>query len=602
MLSIQSKQFNRVQAESRILNRFCNALIREKNVLEGCAVLKHEHGIEIIDCMNEAELLLEVQQEGAFERYEFTFPLRFKVRGHVRWIDSLQMFFEEVAPFFQLHVSDALQKELQNSVENLELAYEAWEKKQKWVKQQLETNMMFFAKYKPNNLYQFFEELKRCTLFDEFLYTESLVIEGHPLHPSTKTKLGLSKEEVKRYAPEFEQIVPLYVLLVHKDVIAVTGDRFEKALLYEVMPDLYETAYETLVNQRKQMEDYYPFLVHPWQYEHVLTKEYEEDLEEGRIIPIPYQLSSRATLSFRTMNLLELPYHVKLPVRAQATSAVRTVSPEITVNGPILSSLFDTIYANEKELSQSVVVVRERVGATFTKNGDAHLGRNLAFILRESPHVYKQEGELLWVGASLTASNPLKEDEPVIVDIMRTYFETETIGKKEVFHYVAHYTEKVMIPLLQLVLRYGIALEGHMQNSIIVTKDGEIQRILVRDLGGVRIHKKTLAKVVNIANLKEAVVFTDDRNEVYNKFIHSVLQNHFGDVLFTLARAIDDVQEKELWRIVAAIVKEHMVGATEEQKAAIFAAQIETKALFSMRIQDKAKSYLYTKFHNPLCM
>ncbi|PEZ03587.1 IucA/IucC [Bacillus sp. AFS018417] len=601
-MSIQSKQSNRVQAEYRILNRFCNALIREKKLLESCAVLKHDYGIEIIDCMNEAELLLEVQQEGAFERYEFAFPLRFKVRGHIIWIDSLQMFFEEVAPFFQLHISDSLQKELQNSVENLELAYEAWEQKQEWAKQQLETNVMFFAKYKPNNLYQFLEELKQCMSFDELLYTESLVIEGHPLHPSTKTKLGLSKEEVKRYAPEFEQVVPLYVLLVHKDVTAVTGDSFEKPVLYENLPDLYETASQILVSRGGRIEDFYPFLVHPWQYEHVLTEEYGEELEEGRIIPIPYQLSSRATLSFRTMNLLELPYHVKLPVRAQATSAVRTVSPEITVNGPILSSLFDTIYANEKELAQSVVVVRERVGATFTKHNDFHLGRNLAFILRESPNAYKQEGELLWVGASLTASNPLKEEEPVIVDMMRTYFETETIGKKEVFHYVAHYTEKVMIPLLQLVLQYGIALEGHMQNSIIVTKGGEVQRIFVRDLGGVRIHKKTLAKVVDIAEVKEAVVFTDDMNEVYNKFIHSVLQNHFGDLLFTLARSIDDVQEKELWRIVAAIVEEYMVDATEEQKAAIFAKQIETKALFAMRIQGQAKSYLYTSFHNPLCI
>lgn len=601
-MSIQSKQSNRVQAEYRILNRFCNALIREKDLLESCGVLKHDYGIEIIDCMNEAELLLEVQQEGAFERYEFAFPLRFKVRGHVRWIDSLQMFFEEVAPFFQLHVSDSLQKELQNSVENLELAYEAWEQKQEWAKQQLETNLMFFAKYKPNNLCQFFEELKICMSFDELLYTESLVIEGHPLHPSTKTKLGLSKEEVKRYAPEFEQIVPLYVLLVHKDVTVVTGDSFAQPLLYENLPDLYETASGLLVNRRDGIEDYYPFLVHPWQYEHVLTEEYGEDLKEGRIIPIPYQLSSKATLSFRTMNLLELPYHVKLPVRAQATSAVRTVSPEITVNGPILSTLFDKVYAKEKELSQSVIVVRERVGATFTKNDDFHLGRNLAFILRESPNVYRQEGELLWVGASLTASNPLKEEEPVIVDMMRTYFETETIGKKEVFHYVAHYTEKVMIPLLQLVLQYGIALEGHMQNSIIVTKGGEVQRIFVRDLGGVRIHKKTLAEVADISEVKEAVVFTDDMNEVYNKFIHSVLQNHFGDLLFTLARSIDDVQEKELWRIVAAIVEEYMVDATEEQKAAIFATQLETKALFSMRIQDQAKSYLYTSFHNPLCM
>jgi len=90
--------------------------------------------------------------------------------------------------------------------------------------------------------------------------------------------------------------------------------------------------------------------------------------------------------------------------------------------------------------------------------------------------------------------------------------------------------------------------------------------------------------------------------EVYNKFIHSVLQNHFGDLLFTLARAVDDIQEKELWRIVAALVEDFMVGVTEEQRAAIFAPFIETKALFSMRIYNQAKSYLYTNFANPLCM
>ena len=40
---------------------------------------------------------------------------------------------------------------------------------------------------------------------DDLSYSESLVIEGHPTHPLTKTKLPLSTNELKLYAPEFEK-------------------------------------------------------------------------------------------------------------------------------------------------------------------------------------------------------------------------------------------------------------------------------------------------------------------------------------------------------------------------------------------------------------
>lgn len=46
------------------------------------------------------------------------------------------------------------------------------------------------------------------------------------------------------------------------------------------------------------------------------------------------------------MSLIDKPYHVKLPVDAQATSAVRTVSTVTTVDGPKLS------YALQNMLNQ----------------------------------------------------------------------------------------------------------------------------------------------------------------------------------------------------------------------------------------------------------
>ena len=78
-------------------------------------------------------------------------------------------------------------------------------------------------------------------------------------------------------------------------------------------------------------------IVHPWQYEHTIGEKYKQWIADKILIPTPFTLESKATLSFRTMDLIHKPYHVKLPVNVQATSAVRTVSTVTTVDGPKLS-------------------------------------------------------------------------------------------------------------------------------------------------------------------------------------------------------------------------------------------------------------------------
>ncbi|MGT0298851.1 IucA/IucC family protein [Staphylococcus aureus] len=87
-----------------------------------------------------------------------------------------------------------------------------------------------------------------------------------------------------------------------------------------------------------------PFLVHPWQYDHTIGNILKHGLLKI-LIPTPFTILS-TTLSFRTMSLIDKPYHVKLPVDAQATSAVRTVSTVTTVDGPKLS------YALQNMLNQ----------------------------------------------------------------------------------------------------------------------------------------------------------------------------------------------------------------------------------------------------------
>src|SRR5699024_7796396 len=50
-----------------------------------------------------------------------------------------------------------------------------------------------------------------------------------------------------------------------------------------------------------QVNQYYVMVVHPWQYDHILLQEYKEELKTNRLIPIDYQQSYYAGLSFRTL-------------------------------------------------------------------------------------------------------------------------------------------------------------------------------------------------------------------------------------------------------------------------------------------------------------
>ena len=73
---------------------------------------------------------------------------------------------------------------------------------------------------------------------NDLSYSESLVVEGHPTHPLSKTKLPLTEDEVKRYAPEFEKIIPLKVMLIHKDDSVTTSmENDEQFILDFIIPE-----------------------------------------------------------------------------------------------------------------------------------------------------------------------------------------------------------------------------------------------------------------------------------------------------------------------------------------------------------------------------
>ena len=91
-------------------------------------------------------------------------------------------------------------------------------------------------------------------------------------------------------------------------------------ILNEVIPEYLDVLHTFMNNRERLLKDYKVILVHPWQYEHTIRNKFKEWLQNHILISTPFHVPSKATSSFRTMSLINHPYHVKLPVNVQATS------------------------------------------------------------------------------------------------------------------------------------------------------------------------------------------------------------------------------------------------------------------------------------------
>ncbi|MGA5822625.1 IucA/IucC family protein [Kitasatospora sp. NPDC094028] len=257
--------------------------------------------------------------------------------------------------------------------------------------------------------------------------------DGHPYHPTCRSRPGFSAAEQLAYAPEHRPVVGLR--------LAAVAD----ATVRGRWPEDLREGRSTLVP------------VHPWQAEHALT---------GRLLrPGP---RAHPLLSLRTLDLganLGGDLHVKTALNVRLTSAVRDISA----------------YSVEHALATSEIVERAaehlggrlHVARTLAAAGDGT--PELAAMLRESPYVYAGPGEQVVPVAQLPACfAPLAADE-----------------RRDRIAEFALLAVGVCLDLLDL----GVALEAHGQNLLaVLDRRGRARRLVYRDLADIRLSPARLAR------------------------------------------------------------------------------------------------------------
>lgn len=522
--------------------------------------------------------------------------------GSVRQIknpfDLLDIFISELDSEAERANWDRLIQEINDHLRNALLSNSKnWVLNQKIKKESQELGLQYFLQWvnlQPNRSYFF----------------EQYITRGHPYHPCSKTKLGFSIEDVINYSPEFQPHVPLQLVAVHNTLVHIEAMEAEGDYL-NFFAKNYSATWKAwqqyLITNQLNPADYIPIPVHPWQAQNQLPELFADFISKGLLhICEDISISATPTLSFRTLApiaLKDAPY-IKLPIAIQATSVFRTLEPKSTQNTPKVSSMLTDIFAKETNFANRLSILRENFGLHLKTVSDEQ-ARNLTVIFRENPNLNLQEGEIAIVVAALFEKSPLS-GSALLIDLMQM---AGIHHQEDAYRYFQHYVDLVLGSYLDLYLGYGIALEGHQQNTLAVFRDGQIVRFIARDFDGVNIHLSTLEETGYVFKAYPGTsAITQNKQQVRNLLLHTVYQLHLGEVVLTLANHFG-CAEDEFWQVVRDTTEQRLLLFKEKlnsevwQKEAhcLLEADWPCKALLRMRLLKRfSQERLFFLLPNPL--
>lgn len=330
---------------------------------------------------------------------------------------------------------------------------------------------------------------------DSLVHFEQSIVDGHPLHPGARTRMGLTADEVRAYAPEHHPTVRLRRVVVPED--------------------------------RWHGVNHPPWLLlHPWQHDRLAG-------EQPWLSPVVEEVPARPLMSLRTLALGN-GEHVKTALDVQMTSAVRTVSPESIHNGHYLSRLLTGIAV------PGFAILPDTGGGAAIVDGAPD--RRLAMLRRAMPPL--APGEVALPIAALGGAGATTP--PTVARIVESGYGGDPLA-------LVTGLARTLLPPVFALLERGIALEAHGQNVLGVLRHGRLSRVLYRDFGGVRVSPDRLRRHGIEPPPLLGDVRSDDPRVLRTKVLASAVSTVLGEVIATLHRW--GLDEQRAWDGVAAVAR-----------------------------------------------
>lgn len=454
---------------------------------------------------------------------------------------------------------------------------------------------------------------KACSLLDRWA-----ALEGHPFHPTWKSRPDLSPSEVAALSPEFDARVPLRLAAiqrahVHLETMPHVGDALDWfSAAYPAEATLWR---DGLVARGLNPRDFLPLPIHPWHLKAYVGATYATEIAEGILIAEGPDLLTAPAMSFRTMMPLDpadTP-HIKLPIALWMTSEMRSLQAKSIHMGPRNSAVIETILAREGYFDGRLAIFPEEVAYHYRhaeRREDAP-GRFLSVVFRTVKDAYHDCEGLLPVPVAALFTGLPGSRRPFVTALVEAEGQAPTPERIETFFRI--YVRTVVWPVIAIHVLYGIGLEAHQQNTIVAfDHHGNAVRTLVRDFGDGRSFAPLLrAQGLDLEPYRNPpilpTVFEDDIEPVRALVLNACFVCHLHELALGLTRTYG-LGDRRLWDILS----EETAAAFEairdradpviwaQERAAFLEAPWTGRSLLRMHLEQYADYRRQHELTNPL--
>ncbi|MGW2280805.1 IucA/IucC family protein [Streptomyces sp. NPDC001770] len=301
---------------------------------------------------------------------------------------------------------------------------------------------------------------------DPFLAAEQSLLHGHPLHPTPKSREGLSESEARLYSPELHGSFPLHWMAVDRCVLAT-----DSAWTRDGRP---VTAGELLAPHTEGLrlpEGTVALPVHPWQAEELRRRTEVTELLDAGLLHDLGEAGGRwhPTSSVRTVYRPGAGVMLKLSLGVRITNSRReNLRKELHRGAEVHRLLSAGLSAEWRRAHPGFDIVRDPAWlAVDSKDGNPVQG--LDVVLRNNP--FGPHDDALCV-AGLTAVRPRRGRTAMRSRLAETVSRLAECTGRTVgavcAEWFLRYLDRVVRPVLWLDATAGVALEAHQQNTLVV--------------------------------------------------------------------------------------------------------------------------------------
>lgn len=305
-----------------------------------------------------------------------------------------------------------------------------------------------------------------------FLAAEQALLLGHPLHPTPKSREGLSEAEARLYSPELRGSFALHWLAVAPSVLAANSAWTERG-----RPVPAEQLTARLAGAGLPMPDGFAALpLHPWQIREIRHRpEAAALLDAGLIRDLgPHGAAWHPTSSVRTVHRTGAPAMLKLSLGLRITNSRRENLRKELHRGVEVHRLLRSGLGEQWQAAHpGFDIVRDPAWlAVDDQHGNAVPG--LDVMIRHNPFAPTDDVSCV---AGLVSPRPWPQPTEHPRPVMRSRLAeiiTRLAGRTGrprgavATEWFLRYLEQVVRPVLWLDSEAGIALEAHQQNTLLL--------------------------------------------------------------------------------------------------------------------------------------